>query len=135
MADHDLMNSVQTGQTIWHETHSIAGQNGRAIDVALFNGRVVYASGETGTYVGVEVIDMSDDDEAFSGNTTFLLEDGSVSNQTLEGKATFKDGSGRIGGTGRWKMVNGTGRFANLHGSGSFKWEVVGDSYRAENSA
>lgn len=135
MAKDDLMNGVQTGQTIWHEVHSVPGRNGRVIDLALFTGHTVYASGETATYAGVEVIDTTDGKEPFTGNMTVLLEDGSVSNQTFKGEATFKEGSNRVGGTGTWKMVNGTGRFAKLRGGGPFKWAVNGDKYHAEFSA
>ena len=135
MANDDLMNGVQTGQTIWNESHSVPGGKSRAIDLALFNGHIVYANGETGTYAGVDVIDTIEGKETFTANTTVLLADGSVSNQTFEGKATFKVGSDHIGGTGTWKLVNGTGRFAKLRGGGTFEWTVAGDKYRAEFSA
>jgi hypothetical protein len=134
MAKGDLMNGVRTSRTIWHEARSAPGREG-AVDLALFTGHIVYASGETATFAGVEVIDTTDGKETFTANETVLLEDGSVSTQIFKGEATFKEGPGRVGGSGTWEMVNGTGRFANLRGGGPFKWAVDGDEYRAEFSA
>jgi hypothetical protein len=129
----DLMNGVHAGQTIWTESHDIAEPRGRRIDFALFNGQVHYAGGETGSYAGVDVIDVVDGKEVFSANTTVLLSDGSVSVQTFVSETKFREGPGRIGGDGTWRIDSGTGRFAGLRGrGGTFEWWVDGDRYRAE---
>ena len=133
MAKNDLMNGVHDGRTIWHVEQEIRGKKGHAIVPALFIGEVIYASGETGTYAGVEVIEVAGVKESFAGKMVILLKDGSVSNQTFEGKGKFEDG--RSSGTGRWKLVKGTGRFAGLRGGGPFEWTVVGDKYDAQFSA
>jgi hypothetical protein len=54
MTKSDLTNGIQTGRTIWH--HSVQGPDSRTVDLALFNGQIVYPNGETGTYAGVEII-------------------------------------------------------------------------------
>jgi hypothetical protein len=134
MSGDDFFNGVQSGLTIWHDEQTIPGQEIRTVVLALFNGSIVYASGENATYAGVEIIDVADSKEPFSGNMTVLLKDGSISNQTFEGEATFKDSPGRVSGIGTWSMVGGTGRFANVHGGGQFKWAIDGDVYNAEFS-
>jgi hypothetical protein len=126
-----LMNGIQTGKTIWH--HSVRGSNGGTFDLAMFNGQIVYPSGETGTYAGVEVIDHADGKD--SGHVIVLLEDGSVSNQVVRGEVTFNEGTTLFRGIGVWEMVGGTGRFAELRGGGTYKWEVDGDNWHAEFSA
>ena len=128
----DFSNGVQNGFTIWHDEHNISGEEDRTVVLALFNGNIVYANGENATYAGVEIIDVTDSKEPFSGSMTVLLKDGSISNQTFEGEATSKDGPGRVSGNGAWKMVNGTGKFANLHDAGRFSWAIDGDKYYAE---
>jgi hypothetical protein len=132
MPNDDFLNGTQDGLTIWHEEKSISGAENCTVVFALFNGSIVYANGENATYAGVEVIDVSDSKEPFSGQMTVLFKDGSISNQTFEGEATYNEGAGRVGGTGRWKMVTGTGRFADLSGGGQFKWAIDGDEYHAE---
>ena len=132
MPDDDFLNGVQSGLTIWNEEQNIPGREIRTVVLALFNGNIVYASGENATYAGVEVIDITDSKEPFSGNMTVLLKDGSVSNQTFEGEATFNEGPGRVSGIGKWTMAGGTGRFASLFGGGQFKWAIDGDKYHAE---
>ena len=131
MTKHILMNGVQTGKMIWHK--SASGPGGGTFDLGLFNGQIVYANGETGTYAGVEIIDQAGGSD--SGQVMVLLEDGSVSNQSVRGEVTFKDGATRFRGIGIWEMLNGTGRFAELRGRGTYKWEVDGDNWRAEFSA
>jgi hypothetical protein len=131
MTKSDLMTGVQTGRTIWH--HSVQGPDGRTLDLALFNGQMVCPNGETGTYAGVEIIDMAEGTDF--GQVMVLLEDGSVSNQTMKGEVTFTESATRLRGTGRWEMVGGTGRFAELRGSGSYTWEVDGEKWRAEFGA
>src|SRR5262245_50289091 len=131
MTKEALVNGVQTGKTIWH--HSVRGPSGSIFDLALFNGQIVYADGEAGTYAGVEIIDLASGRD--SGHVIVLLEDGSVSNQTVRGEVTFTDGETHFRGTGIWEMVDGTGRFAELRGAGTYKWEVDGDKWRAEFSA
>src|SRR5262245_38406693 len=131
MTKEALVNCLQTGKTIWH--HSVGGPGGSTFDLALFNGQIVYPDGEAGTYAGVEVIDLANGKD--SGQVIVLLQDGSVSNQTVRGGVTFTDGPTRFRGTGVWEMVGGTGRFAELRGGGTYKWEVDGDEWRAEFSA
>ena len=125
MADDDLVNAVHTGRTIWH--HSAAG-----VDLALFKGQIAYASGEIGTYAGVETINTADGTD--SGYVTVLLEDGSITTQLLKGEETSHEGS-RFAGTGTWEMVSGSGRFARMRRSGVYKWEVDGDKWYAEFTA
>lgn len=132
MPNGDFLNGVQDGLTIWQEEQNIPGLETRSVVLALFNGSIVYESGESGAYAGLEVIEMSDSKEPFSGNMTVLLRDGSVSNQIFEGEVTIKEGPKRVSGTGNWAMVSGTGKFANLRGSGQFKWAVDGDKYHAD---
>ena len=64
MAKGDLMSGVRTSQTICHEARSVPGREG-SIDLALFTGHIVYASGETATFAGVEVIDTTDGKDTF----------------------------------------------------------------------
>src|SRR5262249_53085836 len=130
MTKSDLMTGVQTGTTIWH--HSVQAPDGRTVDLALFKGQMVYPNGEIGTYAGVEIIDMAEGKD--TGQVMVLLEDGSVSNQTVRGEVTFTESAARLGGTGRWQIVSGTGRFAELRGGGSYTWEVDGEKWRAEFS-
>ncbi|HXV26276.1 MAG TPA: hypothetical protein VED46_18730 [Alphaproteobacteria bacterium] len=134
MTQDDLMHGVQTGQTIWHEAHAVPGRQGDAIVLALFTGNIEYASGDTASYAGFDVIHTGGATERFTGTMTVLLEDGSVSTQTFEGEETFKEGPNRVGGTGTWKIVDGTGRFAELRGGGPLKWSVDGDKWHAEFS-
>jgi hypothetical protein len=134
MVRNDLMHGVQTGQTIWHEAHAVSGRAGETIVLALFTGQIEYASGDTASYAGFDVIQTSGAAERFTGTMTVLLEDGSVSTQTFEGEETNREGRNRVIGSGTWKMVDGTGRFAELRGGGSLKWLVDGDKWRAEFS-
>ena len=131
MTKSELMSGAQTGRTIWH--HSVKGLDGRTVHLALFNGQMVYANGETGTYAGVETIDI--DTGKDSGQVMTILEDGSVSHQTVTGEVTFTNSATHFVGTGRWEMVSGTGRFAELRGSGSYTWEVDGDNWKARFTA
>jgi hypothetical protein len=126
-----LMNGIQTGKIIWH--NSVGGPGGGTFDLALFNGQIEYSNGETGTYAGVEIINLADGKD--SGHVIVLLEDGSVSNQVVRGEVTFNDGATLFRGIGVWEMVGGTRRFADLRGGGTYKWEVDGDNWRAEFSA
>ena len=131
MAKTDLTNRIQNSQTIWHETHSLPGQD-RKSELALFQGQMVLANGETAACAGIEVINVTDDESPFAGRLMVLLADGSVSTQTFEGIVTLKESETRFSGTGTWQSVNGTGRFADLRGGGSFKWIMDGDSYHSE---
>lgn len=124
-----FLRGVQDGLTIWHKSQEVVG--GR-IDLALFNGDIVFAGGERGTYAGVETIDMGSDSEPFSGRMTVMLADGSISNQTFEGVATHRESETQLGGNGTWRMIDGTGRFADLSGGGRFIWSIDGDKYHAE---
>lgn len=132
MDKHDFTKGRHSSRIIWHQAHDIPGHGGRSIDAAVFVGQVVFVNGERGTYVGSEVVGTIDDPEVFSGNAIIVLDDGSVSNQTFQGKTETTDGQDRFAGTGTWKMENGTGRFAGLQGSGPFKWSLVGDEYEDE---
>jgi len=134
MPGRDLTNGVMTARTVWHSMEDAAGQAGGTTDLALFNGTVLYANGESALYAGVEAIDMSGEREPFSGNRTVLLSDGSVSTQSFTGEVTFREAAGRFGGSGRWKQESGTGRFAGLTGGGVFTWSVDGETYREEFS-
>lgn len=126
-----LMNGIQTGKTIWH--HSARGSDGSSIDLAQFNGQILYTNGETGTYAGLEVIDLTSGKD--SGHVMVLLKDGSVSNQLVKGEVTFTDGSTVFRGIGVWEMVGGTGRFADLRARSTYNREMNGDNWRAEFSA
>lgn len=126
-----LMNGIQTGKTVWH--NSVSGPGGGTLDLALFNGKIVYPNGESGTYAGVEMIDHAGGKD--SGHVIVLLDDGSVSNQVVKGEVTFSEGATLFRGIGVWEMVGGTGQFAGLLGGGTYKWEVDGDNWRAEFSA
>lgn len=75
----ELVTGVMTARTVWHSMGDAARQGGGTTDLALFNGTVLYANGESALYAGVEVIDMSGAREPFTGNRTILLGDGSVS--------------------------------------------------------
>ena len=132
MSAKNFMRGSHTSRIIWHRVQGIGGQADRSIEVAAFVGQVTYADGERGTYVGVEAVGAVDDPDAFRGSAIIVLDDGSVSNQTFEGKTESKDGPDRFAGTGTWRMVSGTGRFAGLQGSGPFKWSLIGDQYEDE---
>ena len=99
--------------------------------LAVFNGSIAYASGETGTYAGVETISITGSGDPFSGYQIIVLTDGSASTQLIEGRATSRAGPAQVGGTGSWKMVSGTGRFAGLAGEGRFIWKIDGQKYEA----
>src|SRR5262245_47984765 len=135
VAARGLMRGVQDGLVIWHETRREHRRGGHNIMVALFKGKVRFASGDIGTYAGVEVVDMTDKRGPFSGQMTILLEDGSISNQSFTGVMKYQDGPERVGGTGSWKLVNGTGRFARRRGGGKFSWSMDGDKYHADFDA
>ena len=130
----ELTNGVMTARTVWHSLGDAAGQGGGKTDLALFNGTVLYANGESALYAGVEVIEMRGEREPFSGTRTVLLSDGSVSTQSFTGEVTFREAGGRFGGSGSWKLEIGTGRFAGLTGGGAFTWSIDGDTYREEFS-
>jgi hypothetical protein len=130
MAGSDLMNGHMEGEIVWHKMLQVARAGGGEIEVALFTGRIDFANGETGSYAGVETVDFADAKAPFTGYRTVMLEDGSLSNQSFEGMTTFQEESGRVGGTGTWKLIDGTGRFAGLRGSGTFRWELSGEDYR-----
>jgi hypothetical protein len=66
----------------------------------LFAGHVFFVGGEHGTYIGSEVLGTIDDSEVFSGNAIIVLEDGSVSNQTFEGRIETTKDSDHFAGTG-----------------------------------
>ena len=94
----DLSNRVQNSRTIWHETHSVPRQYPKN-ELALFQGHMVLASGETAACAGVEVVNMSDGNEPFTGHLMVQLADGSVSNQTFEGVTTSRESETRFSGT------------------------------------
>jgi hypothetical protein len=100
-----LMNGIQTGKTIWHK--SVRGSGGGLVDLALFNGQIVYPNGETGTYAGVEIINLADGKD--SGQVIVLLEDGSISNQVVRGEVTFNEGAtlSVASGSGKWWAARG----------------------------
>jgi hypothetical protein len=126
-----FLEGTQTGETIWHET-STAGTESRQTVLALFIGRVDFANDERGTYAGVEHIALGDESEPFSGAHTFMLADGSTSNQTFEGVVTRREAPDRVSGTGTWKITTGTGRLEDLRGGGSFAWKIEGERYFAK---
>src|SRR5262249_15988771 len=134
MDKHDFMKGRKASRIVWHQAHEIAGQKGRSIDPALFTGQVTFLSGERGTYIGCEVVGTTKDPDAFSGNAIILLDDGSVSTQTFEGRSETTSGPDRFAGTGTWRMESGTGQFAGLRGSGPFRWSIIGDDYEEEFS-
>jgi hypothetical protein len=134
MDNHDFTKGRKASRIVWHQAHEIAGPKGRSIDTALFAGEVTFMSGERGTYIGSEVVGTTEDPGAFSGNAIILLEDGSVSTQTFEGRSETTDGPDRFTGKGTWRMESGTGRFAGLRGSGPFRWSIAGDEYEEEFS-
>jgi hypothetical protein len=132
MAKDDFLTGVQTGETIWHEAMTGASPEGRQLVLALFKGQVDFANGEQGTYAGVETIAVNEEAEPFSGTHTFMLADGSTSNQTFGGVVTRRDAPDSISGVGTWKITDGTGRLADLRGGGSFTWSIEGERYCAE---
>jgi hypothetical protein len=134
MDKRDFMNGRKTSRIVWHQGHEITGRKDLSIDAAVFAGQVTFASGERGTYIGCEVVGATKDPAAFSGSALVLLEDGSVSTQTFEGRNETTNGPDTFAGTGTWKMESGTGRFAGLRGSGPFKWSMIGDEYEEEFS-
>ena len=119
---------IHRSRIIWHRSRRIAGSDA-SIDAAVFVGEVVFRNGERGTYIGSETIGTTHDPGAFSGNAIIVLDDGSVSNQTFEGKTEATNGPDRFAGTGTWRMESGTGRFTGLKESGPFKWTITGDEY------
>lgn len=127
MDGHALMNGRMVGGFAWQKHQRVA--NGE-IEVALFHGSIEFATGETGTYAGVETVDFSDANGPFTGHRVILLTDGSLSRQSFEGWTTSTNGPEHFRGEGHWRMLEGSGRFANLHGSGSFRWELDGVEYR-----
>jgi hypothetical protein len=129
------MSGTHASQIIWHRVQAIAGQKERSIEAVAFVGQVLYASGERGTWIGVEAVGEVDDPGIFRGNAIVVLEDGSVGNETFEGKTDRKERPDRFAGTGTWRMHGGTGRFAGLQGSGQFRWSLVGDRYEDEFGA
>jgi hypothetical protein len=135
MRDDRFMRGSHASQIIWHQVQAVAGQGTSSIEMAAFVGQVLYKSGERGTWIGIETVGTVDNPDIFSGNAIVLLEDGSVANETFEGKTERKDGPDRFAGTGTWRMQGGTGRFAGLHGSGQFRWSLDGDRYEDEFSA
>ncbi|WP_119271108.1 hypothetical protein [Taklimakanibacter deserti] len=132
MRDHSFMTGIQTGETIWHEAMTGTSPEGRRVVLALFKGRVEFANDEHGTYAGVETISIYEETEPFSGTHTFILADGSTSNQTFEGVVTRRDAPDRVGGIGTWKIIDGTGRLKDLRGGGSFTWSIEGERYYAK---
>lgn len=135
MAIRDLMNGKQNALTTWHQEHRVEGQNGRTIDLAVFNGSIQYANGEFAVFAGVEAIEISDVAEPFAGNIIVLLKDGSVSHQSFDAELTFRDGPSRIGGVGTWQFLTGTGRFLGLRGGGRLDWTLEDEVWRADFSA
>ena len=134
MGKQSFTKGVHRSQIIWHRAQNVAGQVDCSIETALFTGQVIYANGERGTYIGAEVVGVVGDPEVFRGNAIIVLEDGSISNQTFEGKTETINGPDSFVGTGTWRMASGTGRFAYLRGGGQFKWSLVGDRYEDEFS-
>ena len=132
MSTRDFMAGVQHGETIWHDVSKLPDQNGHEAMLALFNGRVEFINGERGTYAGVEVIMLGEENEPFWGSHTFMLFDGSTSDQTFKGEATRRAGPDRVSGIGTWQVVGGSGRLKDLQGGGTFTWSVDGDTYKAE---
>lgn len=135
MADSNLMNGRMVGAIIWRKLQPIAGPGGGEVEVALFNGRIDFANGETGTYAGVETVDFGDDRAPFTGHRFIMLEDGSLSNQTFDGWTISAEGPQHFRGEGTWQLIDGTGRFATLRGGGTFRWELNGEDYRETFSA
>ena len=129
-----FMAGSKVARTVWHQTHQIEGRDGCSLDALLFAGHVVFASGERGTYIGSEVVGTAEEPGAFSGNAIILLEDGSMSSQTFEGRTDTMNGPDCFEGTGTWRMESGTGRFADLLSSGTFRWSIIGDEYQEEFS-
>ena len=133
MTDRGFLEGTQTGDTIWHETSAVNTEGWQTV-LALFNGRVEFANDEHGTYAGVELIALGEDAEPFSGTHTFMLADGSTSNQTFEGVVTRRDAPDRVSGVGTWKILAGTGRLEGLRGGGTFTWAIEGERYFAKFS-
>ena len=131
MSADNFMHGRHASQVTWNRVQPVAGQADRSVEVAVFVGQVTYADGERGTYIGVESVGAGDPD-GFNVHAIILLEDGSVSNQTFEGKTDSIDASGRLAGPGTWRMVSGTGRFAGIEASGPFRWSLLGDHYEDE---
>jgi hypothetical protein len=121
----DLRNRTQNSRTIWRRT-----QQGNSLE--LFEGRVELANGEVGICAGAESIDMANAAAPFSGYLIVLFSDGSVSNQTFQGKAAQSESETRVSGTGNWELTGGTGRFAGVEGGGSFTWSMDGDNYHSD---
>ena len=121
---------VQLSRRHWQHSPDPDG-NGVQVDLGAFNGTIAFGNGETAVFVGVETVDLSRTDEAFSGTLVALLPDGSASHQRFSGRLTFRDPGGRIGGTGEWQALWGTGRLAGLTGGGGMDWVIEAGLWRA----
>ena len=132
MAGGDLTRGRHRSRTTWHARPGAGGSKAAALELAQFNGEVLYASGETALYAGVEVIDFSDEREAFEGSIVIVLRDGSISTQRIAGRVTVRQDMQRVSGVGTWQFITGTGRFAGLAGGGTFTWSADGDDYASE---
>lgn len=130
MTGNDLMNGSMVGAIVWQKLQPVAGPGGGEVEVALFNGSVEFANGKTGTYAGVETVDLGDARAPFSGHRIVMLADGSKSNQSFDGWTTSAPGPKQFRGEGTWRLIDGTGRFAGLRGGGTFRWELDGADYR-----
>jgi hypothetical protein len=130
----DLTRGKHRSRTTWHARPGTGGSKAAALELAQFNGEVLYASGETALYAGVEVIDFADEREPFQGSLIIVLRDGSISTQRIAGVVTARQDMQRVSGTGTWEFVSGTGRFAGLTGGGTFTWSADGDEYSSEFS-
>jgi hypothetical protein len=129
MAGQDLMRGVQRSRTTWHARPG-AGKHA-ALELAQFNGEIVYASGEKALYAGIEVVDFGNEREPFEGSFMVVLRDGSTATQRIRGSVTARLDKQRVSGTGNWEIVSGTGRFAELRGGGTMTWSMDGDDYEA----
>ena len=105
MAGQDLMRGVQRSRTTWHARPG-SGKNA-ALELAQFNGEIVYASGETALYAGIEVVDFGNDREPFEGSFMVVLRDGSTATQRIKGVVTARLDKQRVSGTGNWEIVSG----------------------------
>lgn len=111
----DLMNGRPTARSTWHQEQTVERQNDLTIDLAVFNGSISYAGGGSAGFALVEAMQISEVAEPFATTIIVVLPDGSVSDQSFEGKRTFRNGPSpvREGGTRQFAVM---GRFLGLPG-------------------